>query len=99
MSNFDMNPAKRLSELHYGECNSEADGQSCYETISPSLVPINRLLKQRDDLADLCGEIIATLRLPTNQGEQIAKLSPFLEKWRVRYAVAAGNPNERESDT
>jgi len=34
--------------------------KSCYEPISPSLVPINRLLQQRDELACLCGEMLAT---------------------------------------
>lgn len=40
----------------------------CLETIHPDLLAIDRLLKQRDDLLDLCGNVLATVTLPQNRG-------------------------------
>lgn len=77
------------------------NGQSCYETISPSLVEANRLLKQRDELAHLCGEMLATMRLPGNQ-ESFAKLGPqwpdIVAGWRRRYQKHSGDPNRDAED-
>ena len=92
MNDNSMNPGRVIGDF----VRERDDGRSCHEEISPSLVSINRLLKQRDDLAYLCGEILATLRIPANQSEQIKKLvdTGIIDKWREQYDKFAGNPNK-----
>jgi len=81
--------------LGYSEPEDEAaaDGRSCYEQISPSLVKVNRLLKQRDDAVHLLGDILATLQLPGNQELPIARLGvSVLPGWKAQFEKASGEP-------
>lgn len=77
------------------ELQGEADsGRGCYETFAPLAVQVNRVIKQRDALADLCGEVLATFTLPSN-AERVAALGPefpdVLARWRKRFEDHSGN--------
>lgn len=78
--------------MGWANCGEAESDRSCYETMSPSLVPVNRLLKQRDELAALCGEMIATLSLPRNADAPISKLGEILDRWHKRFEASGGNP-------
>jgi hypothetical protein len=68
----------------------------CHEAMSSSLVRVNRLLKQRDALAALCGEIIATLHLPANRlhVEKVGGVFlEIIERWRRRFEAYSGEPD------
>jgi hypothetical protein len=73
---------------------NEQDGPDCYEKTALPLVEFNRWLnghiEQRDELARLCGEMIATLSIERNGEEPISKLKSILEGWVVRYRKYSG---------
>lgn len=68
-----------------------------YESMHTSLVEINRILNQRDALAHLCGEMLATLRLDSNQEHTISKLNELcLAGWRKVYKENSGDPSDTD---
>lgn len=65
----------------------------------PALIEAGHLLRQRDELADLCGEMLATLRLPENQQHKIEELGDEVERWRRRFRENSGHPMKSSEET
>ena len=72
------------------EPRMEGEAPASYEQPHPETVRINRLLRQRDNLAFLCGEMLATLRLPANNERKIGELADMLVQWRVEFKKQSG---------
>ena len=70
--------------------NEEAGDNGSVELPHPLLVPVRRALDQRDALAHLCGEMLATIMLPHNQEHQIKELANEVDKWRAAYRKGSG---------
>lgn len=64
----------------------------CYELPHPETVRINRILRQRDALALLCGEMLATLQLTPNAEHKISELAGEVAKWSVEFKKNSGEP-------
>jgi hypothetical protein len=47
---------------------------------------IEQLLSDREDLKDLCGEMLATISLAANQVHKISELGELATKWQKRFA-------------
>lgn len=69
----------------------EAEGPGCYELPHPLLVPVARVLRQRDALAKLCGEILSTIRDRSRIGPVGGLLGDgTLAKWQERFTKESG---------
>ncbi len=70
------------------ESQGEAEDTGCYQPPSPLGAKVDRLVKQRDALCVLCGEMLATLTLLAN-ADKVALLGPtfaeIVEGWQKRW--------------
>jgi hypothetical protein len=70
------------------------DNEGSFVSLAPLAVRVNNLIEQRDALAFLCAEMIATLSLERNQIQQISQMKSTLTVWKERFRKYSGNPDE-----
>lgn len=70
----------------------EAPSRGGYEAVAPLAVSVNAVIKQRDALCALCGEMIATLQLPANAEMLPSELAPIVVRWKGRFEKHSGEP-------
>lgn len=80
---------------YYQQFEEDKGDTRRYETIHPDLGKINKILKQRDQLVVLCGEMITTLSLPQNQehmfeGEAKNNFLKMLNLWNKDFREYSG---------
>lgn len=72
-------------------CEKESTQQS--EPIHPMLLPVQRVLRQRDDAVKLCAEILDTLSLPANQDYVIGgdAVRQIMLRWKKKFSECSGD--------
>lgn len=88
--------AARIEAAKRNVSESEGPDNGNHVLASPIAIKIDRIAKQRDGLASLCGEILATFSLPFNAAfftgtdEQNAQWAEAVASWTRRFGEHSG---------